>query len=83
MNWTNALAIFGAVTGASGLSWQMWSHHLTGGRVEVLSTRRKHEGHWWVRTDVSNERRRFQRACVTCENVNYPALGFTPLCRHP
>ncbi|MFH8336308.1 hypothetical protein [Streptomyces sp. AM6-12] len=54
MNWTNALAIFGAVTGASGLGWQMWSHRLTGGRVEVLSTRLKRDGRWWVRTDVSN-----------------------------
>jgi hypothetical protein len=54
MNWTNALAVFGAVTGAAGFGWQIWSHRLTGGRVEVLSTRQKHDGHWWVRTDVSN-----------------------------
>ncbi|MEV5516270.1 hypothetical protein AB0L50_25720 [Streptomyces flaveolus] len=54
MDWTNALAIFGAVTGASSLGWQMWSHRLTGSRVEVLSTRLKREGRWWVRTDASN-----------------------------
>ncbi|AQW46679.1 hypothetical protein ACIQPP_08445 [Streptomyces violaceusniger] len=54
MNWTNALAVFGAVTGASSLGWQMWSHRLTGGRVEVWPTRLKQEGRWWVRTSVSN-----------------------------
>ncbi|MGW2050832.1 hypothetical protein ACWCPF_37515 [Streptomyces sp. NPDC001858] len=54
MNWTNALAVFGAVTGTAGFGWQIWSHRLTGGRVEVLSTRQKHDGRWWVRTDVSN-----------------------------
>ncbi|MEU6667921.1 hypothetical protein [Streptomyces sp. NPDC046727] len=54
MNWTNALAVFGAVTGAAGFGWQIWSHRLTGGRVKVLSTRLKHNGRWWVRTDVSN-----------------------------
>lgn len=54
MNWTHALAVFGAVTGAASFGWQIWSHRLTGGRVEVLSTRLKHDGRWWVRTDVSN-----------------------------
>ncbi|GDY60268.1 hypothetical protein [Streptomyces violaceusniger] len=54
MNCTNALAASGAVTGASGLGWQMWSHRLTGGRVGVWPTRLKQEGRWWVRTSVSN-----------------------------
>ncbi|MFF2847619.1 hypothetical protein ACFVT5_15050 [Streptomyces sp. NPDC058001] len=54
MNRTNALAVFGAVTGAAGVGWQIWSHRLRGGRVEVLSTRQRPDGRWWVRTDVSN-----------------------------
>ncbi|MEV6133856.1 hypothetical protein AB0M05_44865 [Streptomyces violaceusniger] len=54
MNWTNALALFGAVTGAGSLGRQMWSHRLTGGRVEVWPTRLKQKGRWWVRTSVSN-----------------------------
>lgn len=38
MNWTNALAVFGAITGVCSLGWSMWSHRLTGGRIEILGT---------------------------------------------
>jgi hypothetical protein len=54
MGWTTSLAVFGAITGAAGLGWQVWSHRLTGGRVQVLALRERRDGHWRVRTDVLN-----------------------------
>lgn len=75
MNWTNALAVFGAGTGAGGLGWQMGSHRLTGGRVQVWPTRLKQEGRWWVRTSVSN----VSRLDVTISCRSFTALGSTEL----
>ncbi|MFB7636503.1 hypothetical protein ACFC0M_36945 [Streptomyces sp. NPDC056149] len=54
MSWTTALAVFGAATGALGVAWQMWSHRLTGGRVQVLALRERHGREWAVSTSVVN-----------------------------
>jgi hypothetical protein len=48
------LAVFGAVTGAASLGWQVWSYWLAGGRVQVVALRERHDGHWRVKTDVVN-----------------------------
>lgn len=55
MNWTTALAVFGASTGALGVAWQIWSHWLTGGRVQILAVReRRDDGHWSISTSAVN-----------------------------
>jgi hypothetical protein len=54
MSWTTALAVFGAATGALGVTWQIWSHRLTGGRVQVLALRERRGRDWLVSTSVVN-----------------------------
>ncbi|MEE1838394.1 hypothetical protein ACIODX_38020 [Streptomyces sp. NPDC088190] len=54
MNWTTALAVFGASTGAVGVAWQFWSHWLTGGRVQVLALRERQDERWAISTSVIN-----------------------------
>jgi hypothetical protein len=54
MDWTTSLAVFGAVTGAASLGWQVRSYWLAGGRVQVLALRERRDSHWRVKTDVVN-----------------------------
>ncbi|WP_157876897.1 MULTISPECIES: hypothetical protein [Streptomyces] len=55
MSWTTALAVFGASTGAFGVAWQVWSHWLTGGRVQVLALRgHRSDDRWEISTSVVN-----------------------------
>jgi hypothetical protein len=54
MNWTIALAAFGAITGAAGLSWQFLNYRLTGGRVQILAIHSSRNGHQQVVTNVVN-----------------------------
>ncbi|MEV5568365.1 hypothetical protein AB0L54_36765 [Streptomyces sp. NPDC052196] len=55
MNWATALAVFGAGTGALGVTWQIWSHWLTGGRIQILAVRGRHDdGHWLISASVIN-----------------------------
>ncbi|MFJ2770769.1 hypothetical protein [Streptomyces sp. NPDC087300] len=44
MSLTDALAIFGAVTGTAGLLWQVWSHRLTGGRIQLTASQHPSDG---------------------------------------
>ncbi|MEV8204231.1 hypothetical protein AB0P40_02115 [Streptomyces sp. NPDC079189] len=54
MDLTTLLAIFGAVTGGAGLVWQLWSHRLTGGRVQLLAIREWNGESWTLQVDVLN-----------------------------
>jgi hypothetical protein len=54
MDLTDALAVFGAATGSAGLVWQLWSHRLTGGRVELTSTLHRTNEGWEIRTHAAN-----------------------------
>ncbi|MET9835419.1 hypothetical protein ABZ078_40470 [Streptomyces sp. NPDC006385] len=54
MSWTTTLAVFGAATGALGVTWQILSHRLTGGRVQVLALREQRGRDWVVSTSVIN-----------------------------
>lgn len=54
MSWTSAVAVFGAITGAGGLAWQLLNYRLTGGRIQLFATRWKLGEYWKVRTTVTN-----------------------------
>lgn len=68
MSWTTALAVFGASTGAVGVAWQVWSHWLMGGKVQVLALRERRDDRWEISASVIN----VGRQGVT-------VLGHTPL----